>query len=418
MRGVRAIGLIAAALWIAAPSVAAADVYDDNPATVSRGPGELYVFARAADGTTLERHRIGATWSDWASIGGYASSGPAAIAYHSAIYVFVRGIDGGIYQRVLGSDGRWGDWIALGGYSLSAPGVTVRRGSRDLIDLVVRGSDNALWHRAFVPGTGWTQPATIGGNLTSAPAVNSQSPELLNIWARGTDGAVYQRSWNGSAWVDWFSIGGGIEGAPASVSRAENFINVYVRGGNRVLFARSWTASGWGDWFVLDPRPIDSAPGAGADGPDHEWVVARSGANVLLKEWGGTAGWGAWQDLGPVAVPPPPPAPAPAPPPPADRDLNLETGVACTPAGGRVRVRITVRKPKSGPKARVVRIVFYTKGRGRAVRVDRKSPFVVRMKVNRSAGSKGRVYARVYYKRSARGKTHRKTVSRRYTVCR
>jgi hypothetical protein len=30
----------------------------------------------------------------------------------------------------------------------------------------------------------------------------------------------------------------------------------------------------------------------------------------------------------------------------------------------------------------------------------------------------GRVYARVYYKRSAHGKTYRKVVSRRYKVCR
>jgi hypothetical protein len=409
------IGLIATALWLAGAPPTSADVFDDNPATVSRAPGELYVFARAADGSTLERHRIGGTWSNWVSIGGVATSGPAAIAYHSSIHVFVRGTDGGIYQRVLGPDGNWGEWIALGGSAMSAPGVSVRRGGRDIIDLVVRGTDNALWHRAFVPGTGWTQPATIGGNLTSAPAVNSQSAELLNIWARGTDGAVYQRSWNGSAWVDWFSLGGGIDGAPASVSRSENFINLYVRGANRALYAKSWTPSGFGEWFVLDPQPSDSAPGAGADGPAHEWVVARGGSGLLLKEWVGTAGWGAWQDLGPVAVPPPPPPPVQPPP---DRDLNVETGVGCTPADGRVRVRITVRKPKSGPKARVVRIVFYTKGKGRAVRVDRESPFVARIKVNRPAGTTGRVYARVYYKRSRHGKTHRKTVSRRYTVCR
>ena len=89
----------------------------------------------------------------------------------------------------------------------------------------------------------------------------------------------------------------------------------------------------------------------------------------------------------------------------------------CTPPGGRLRVNITIRKRKGTAKPRVSRIVFYTKGRGRSVRVDRKSPFVVRMKVNRPAGKSGRVYARVYFRRSAKGKLHRKTVSRRYTVC-
>ena len=90
----------------------------------------------------------------------------------------------------------------------------------------------------------------------------------------------------------------------------------------------------------------------------------------------------------------------------------------CTPAGGRLRVSIKVRKPKGAKRARVSKIVFYTKGKRRAVRSDRKSPFVVRIRINRPAGSTGRVYARVYYRRSAKGKLHRKTVSRRYTVCR
>ena len=58
------------------------------------------------------------------------------------------------------------------------------------------------------------------------------------------------------------------------------------------------------------------------------------------------------------------------------------------------------------------------KGKGRSVRVDRKSPFIVHIKINRPAGSTGRVYARVHYRRSAHGKLHQKTVSRRYTVCR
>jgi hypothetical protein len=414
VREIGRIALTAALLWLCSSAVALADVYDDNPATASRKPGELYVFARAVDGTILVRHADANGWTDWVSLGGVATSGPAATNYRDSILVFVRGNDGGIYQRTLGPDNTWSGWAAIGGYSTSAPGVTWRRGSRDLVDLVVRGPDNALWHRAFVPGTGWTEPATIGGNLTSAPAVNSQSAELLNIWARGTDGAVYQRSWNGSAWVDWFSLGGGIEGAPASVSRAENFINIYARGDKRALYARSWTPAGFGEWFLLDPTPIDSSPAAGGDGPNHEWVVARGGGGLLFKEWT-PAGWSSWSDLGPVAVPPPaapPSAPLP------DGSVNLRTGIRCTPAGGRLRVSVDVRKPKGRKSARVTRIVFYTKGSGRRVRSDRKAPFVVRIQINRAAGETGRVYARVYYKRSARGKVHRKVVSRRYAVCR
>jgi hypothetical protein len=284
------------------------------------------------------------------------------------------------------------------------------------VDLAIKGGDNAIWHRAYIPGTGWSQFATVGGNLTSAPTLSSQSADILNIWARGTDGAVYQRSWNGSAWLAWSTLGSAIVGAPSSVSRTESVANVYARGAGRALYARSWLPSGWGEWFQLDATPIDSSPAAGGDGPGHEWVVARGGSGMLLKEW--TGNWGAWQDLGPVQVPPPA---APAPPPPApspDGEVTLEAGLRCTPADGRLRVNIAIHKPKGRAKARVTKIVFFTKGNGRKVRVDTKAPFVVRIKINRPAGSTGRVYARVYYKRGARGKVHRKTVSRRYTVCR
>jgi len=142
-------------------------------------------------------------------------------------------------------------------------------------------------------------------------------------------------------------------------------------------------------------------------------LFARHGAGLALDAFGAGA-WSGWADLGPAAVPVPT---TPAPPAP-DGELNLEAGLSCTPAGGKLRVSIAVRKRPGQAKARVQRIVFYTKGKGRKVRVDRKAPFAVRIAINRPAGTSGRVYARVYYRRSKHGKLHDKTVSRRYVVCR
>jgi hypothetical protein len=414
--------LVAAALWLSATGSAAADVYDDNPATVSRAPGELYVFARGTTGDILERHRVDGNWSDWTSIGGNAGSGPSAIAYGQAILVFVRGTDGGIYQNTL-EFGRWTGWTGLGGYATSAPSATVRRASNNIIDLEVRGGDNAIWHQSYVPNSGWTGFASIGGGLTSAPAAVSQSDTMLNIFSRGTDGALVQKGWSGTAWSDWINLGGGILGAPAAYSRTKDVLDIYVRGGGDALFQKYWTPAGWSDWILLDSSArLASSPAAGSDGPNHEWVVARNGGSIMLKEWNAASGWGAWQDFGPVAVqvpatPPPPPAP-PATAPLPEGSVDLNTGVACTPANGKLRVSIAVKKPKGKLKPRVTKIVFYTKGKGRKVKTDRKAPFVVRIGINRPAGSKGRVYARVYYKRTAHGKVHRKVVSRRYTVCR
>jgi hypothetical protein len=413
----RTVVLLAFALVVAAP--ARADVYDDNPATASRGANDRFIFIRAGDGSIYERHWTGANWTGWSSLGGNATSGPAAVAYGGALHVFVRGLDGATLQNTL-VNGNWTGWTSLGGYSTSAPAVTVRRGSVNYLDLVVRGGDSQMWHQSYVPGVGWSGFAPIGGNLTSAATVNSQAPGLLNIWARGTDGAVYQKSWTGSAWTDWLSIAGGIVGAPTSVSRSEGVINVYARGAGNATFQRSWNSTAsWGDWFRLDAAAIDSSPAAGSDGSDVEYLVARHGTQELVfKEWTATTGWSQWKDLGKIELarstdaPPGPPASTPS------GDLAVQAGVACTPPNGRLRVSVSVRKPKGKTKPRVTKIVFYTKGKGRKVRIDRKAPFEVRIPINRPAGSTGRVYARVYYKRSAHGKTFRKVVSRRYKVCR
>ena len=162
-------------------------------------------------------------------------------------------------------------------------------------------------------------------------------------------------------------------------------------------------------------------------------VIVRDGEGRLLMYRGdGDGGWvtghgdligsGGWQALGglmlswdPPAPPPPaPPAPAPATPLP-DGSVNLQAGIRCTPPGGRLKVNLKVRK-RSGRKApRVRRVVFFIRGGAR--KVDRKRPYVARLRVRRPAGSRGRVYARVVFTRPGSKKLRRKTVSRRFVMC-
>jgi len=415
--------LLLAALGLAlatfVPATARADVYDDNPAAASRGPEEVYVFARrSSDGALLERHYLNGSWTDWQSLGGNLTSGPAAVGYANTIQVFARGLDGAIWTRIL-SNNTWGPWSSLGGYATSAPSVSVRRGAINYLDLAVRGGDSALYLRSYIPGSGWTNwSGSLGGVLTSGPASISQSNDHLNIFVRATDGSVAQRPWNGTAWLDWVGIGGGIYGAPAAVSRAENDLDVYVLGAGNIVYQNHWDARGWTGWLIPggDRTAVGSPVAAVSDRSDREVLFARNGDEMVYKVWDGARGWDPWASFGPIAVPTPA-APAPPPPAPLPGELNLLTGLRCTPPGGKLRVSISVRTPKGKKRARVSKIVFYTRGKGRRTRVDRKSPFVVHIGVNKAAGRSGRVYARIYHRRSAKGKLHRKTVSRRYVVC-
>jgi hypothetical protein len=400
------VAILAAVLAGAAP--ARADVYDDNPAAASRGPGDMVVVARGADGAIYERHLAGSTWTSWASIGGQATSGPAAAAYGDSIQVFALGTDGAVWQNVLRASA-WSGWTSLGGLGTSAPAASSRRGT-NLLDVDVRGGDNTIFHRSFAPGAGWSGWTSLGGNLTSAPALNSQDPGVLNVWSRGTNGQLYQRAWNGTAWRDWISLGGGLLGAPSALSRMENHVDVFVRGTDRALYQRYWHGGvGWSAWVRLDSIALDSTPAAASDVPGHVVLFVRRGGGIAVKEWREGSGWTPWADWGPVAPPPPPP------PPPTDGNVELTTGLRCTPPGGRLRVSLTIRKRPGRPAPRVRRVVFFVKYGPR--RVDRRRPWLRRLVLNRPAGSKGRVFARAFYTRKGSKRVHRKTVSKRFVMC-
>jgi hypothetical protein len=402
------VAILAAALACAAP--ARADVYDDNPAAASRGPGDMVVLARGADGAIYERHVAAGAWTAWRSIGGRASSGPAVAAYGSAIHAFVVGLDLAVYENVL-RDGTWSGWTSLGGAASSAPSAIARRGT-NILDLSVRGTDNAIHHRLFQPGAGWSPWGSLGGALTSAPALNSQDPGVLNVFSRGTNGQLYQRAWNGSAWSDWMALGGALTGAPTIVSRHQNQLDLFVRGTNRSLYQRWWTGSqGWSDWIQLDATPLDSSPAPVSDTEGHLALFARRGGGIAVKQWRAGPGWGPWVGWGPVAAPAPPTPP----PPPPDGNVELETGDRCTPPGGRLRVSLKIRPRPGRPAPRVRRVVFFVKPGPR--RVDRKRPYVRRLVLNRPAGSRGRVFARTFYTRKGSKKVRRKTVSKRFVMC-
>ena len=312
MRRIATLLFFAATMWLALATTASADVFDDNPATASRGPGDGWIFARANDGSILERHLVSDKWTDWVSLGGNAASGPAAVAYGNSMLVFVRGVDGATYENTLQSNG-WTGWRSLGGYATSAPAATARR-SEDALDLVVSGGDNQLYHQAFTPGGGWSGFAADRRQPHERRVDELAGARILNIWSRGTDGAVQQRSWT-PAWAGSAGrvLGGGIIGAPTSVSRAENVINVYVRGAGNATYQRSWTSNGWGAWALLDPAPMDSSPAAGGDRTRTASGSSRARASrSRTSEWTPAGGWTAWQDIGPVAVPAAAAAAAPA----------------------------------------------------------------------------------------------------------
>jgi hypothetical protein len=401
------IGTVAAAIaMLALAGPAFGDVLDDNPAAASRQPGDVYVFARGGDGQTYERHWTGSAFSDWSPLGGQASSGPGAAAYGANMNVFVRGTDDALWQDAL-INGAWSGWHSLGGTLTSAPAAIARRGT-PYFDVVARGADNQIYHRFYSPSSGWSGWETIGGEATSAPTVVSHATGVVDVFVRGTDRGIYQKSWDGSKWGDWIALGGVASSAPVAITAAAGTVDLFVRGTDDTVFQKHYSpSSGWTGWQRLDGTKVDSGVGAVADGEAAIDLFARYQGGLAYKFQ--RASWGPWTPWGPVAPPAPPPAPAP------DGQLRLNAGIRCTPPGGGLKVNIKVRHRKGHHNPRVKKVRFFVKHGPH--RTDHKRPYVVRLQIDRPAGSKGRVFATVYFKRSKHGKLRHKTVSRRFVMC-
>ena len=79
-------------------------------------------------------------------------------------------------------------------------------------------------------------------------------------------------------------------------------------------------------------------------------------------------------------------------------------------------VRLRVYQRSGRRKPRVIRVVFFI-DRGKRRRVDRHKPYRTRIRVTFKRGSRHRIHARIFFRRQGSKRVHRKTVSKRFTMC-
>jgi hypothetical protein len=80
-----------------------------------------------------------------------------------------------------------------------------------------------------------------------------------------------------------------------------------------------------------------------------------------------------------------------------------------------MRVTLAIKRKHGRSAPRVKRIVFYVLGGAR--RIDHRRPYAVKLRMGEPAGTKGRVYARVDFKRGGSRTLRHTTVSRAFVIC-
>jgi peptidoglycan/xylan/chitin deacetylase (PgdA/CDA1 family) len=263
-----------------------------NPATVGALPTIItyyrnlgYTFVDLAGGV----RPLDPTRSDISPVGVAATRTNAGTTL-----AFVRGTDGALFVTS-GTSGGFGAYQRIPAGTLSGPAAVSWDGRR--VDLFVVGTDRALWHAATdvdpqgQPGSFGTWQ-TLGGTLTTAPAVASSAPGMLLVTARGTDGALWSRAWDGTSWTSWQPVGGRATSAPAVDVVDAGTYRVLVVGTDGVVWQQRVSSAavpaGWSSTGVSSRF----APGASATA---SWATAiravaySSGAGVRQIWANGTA---------------------------------------------------------------------------------------------------------------------------------
>jgi FG-GAP-like repeat len=335
----------------------------------------------------------------------------------------------------------WGAYTALlspGDFSGdNKPDLIVRRSDGRLLLYRGNGAGGFLTGMGEPIGSGWQNFSAL---FSPGDFSGDGKPDVL---AAGSDGALLLYHGNGAgAWVTGVptQIGAGWQQFDAILSggdfSGDGKPDVIARQPGGGLFL--YEGDGAGGWVTGVAKQIGSgwqqftALAAGGDfsGDGKPDVLAQHpDGRLLLYEGNGAGAWvtgvpvqvgSGWGGLGHLTLatlwtpPPPPPAPPSAPLP--DGRVKLTAGLRCTPPGGRMRVSLRVRPRPGRPAPRVLRVRFFA--RGGPQRIDRRAPYAVRLRMNRPAGTRGRVYARVFFRRSGSDKVRRATVSRRFVMCR
>jgi hypothetical protein len=191
-------------------------------------------------------------------------------------------------------------WVNLGGDLTSSPAVASQGTYR--LDVFVRGTDGALWHRPYSQFSGWGDWAKVGGFIRagSNPTAVSWGFGRIDVFVVGSDDALWQISYNSGSWSQWNRLGGFVSTSPAAASRGVNRLDVFIRGSLGEIQQIYWNGSSWSTWQILG-HLIDSgsAPTVATHGGNSIHVFYRGTDGALwYYPWFSAVGWGQISSLG------------------------------------------------------------------------------------------------------------------------
>ncbi len=176
-----------------------------------------------------------------------APGATSSTALGGVAYIFARRDDGGVWVRK--TDGLWySGWSPLGGSTDAAPAAG---GAGEFINIFVRGTDGALWMNRTTDGRTYDGWRTLGDRLSAAPAAVG-SGGRTHLFTRDERGMIWTRtSDDGRTFSAPALLGGPLVATPVAVIE-DGQIVLHGQGADGQLYSLATRdgaqATEWGVW--------------------------------------------------------------------------------------------------------------------------------------------------------------------------
>ncbi|KAI4260673.1 MAG: hypothetical protein L6R42_003956, partial [Xanthoria sp. 1 TBL-2021] len=157
---------------------------------------------------------------------------------------------------------QWSDWESLGGTWMGSP-VPVTYDPQSVAAYLI-APDRSVWSNYFQQGS-WKKKPLGGWFPNDTLTATSWRPSQVDIFAVGKDGDL-QHKWHYSRWSEWNSLGGTIYGRPKVITPQRNRLDVFAKGKDSKLYQKTFIGEAWTEWIDLgethhyDPEAVSLTP--------------------------------------------------------------------------------------------------------------------------------------------------------------
>ncbi len=256
-------------------SMAATSVFAAPPevAAAWRGGVHLDLFKTDSQGQVISAWwEAGCGWQPWFGIdpGVKMQAGaPVAAVWRSNdthLDLFVTGADGTVWSNWWEAAPGWQHWFQVSPQVKMQPGATVTalwRSNDTHLDLFATGTDGAVWSTWWEASPGWQHWFLINPQVKMQPgatvtALWRSNDTHLDLFATGTDGAVWSTWWEATpGWQHWFLISPQVKMQPGATVTAlwrsnDTHLGLFSTGTDGTVWSTWWEATpNWQPWFSL-----------------------------------------------------------------------------------------------------------------------------------------------------------------------